>query len=167
MRQIVIRVVRACAFVIPLTFATVVPAVAAPHAGDAAPAFSLPRAKGAGNVSLDAYRGKALYLNFFASWCAPCNAEAPGIAKDYAKYRSRGLEVVGVDELEDRATALGFAKKYRWPFAIGVDGGGVGRTYGVIALPVHVFIDRRGKISTYRLGEMEPGEIEDAIKKVL
>ena len=47
-----------------------------------------------------------------------------------------------------------------------LDDGPMGKDYGAIALPVHVFIDRSGKISTYRLGEMSPSEIEDAIKKI-
>ena len=86
----------------------------------------------------------------------------------YRTYHKRGLAIVGVDELEDKTKAAGFAQKYGWPFAIALDDdGSLGRTYGAIGLPVHIFIDKRGKISTYRLGEMEPSEIEDAIKKIL
>jgi peroxiredoxin len=147
--------------------ATATPALAVPRAGDDAPAFSLATARG-GNVGLAAFKGKPLYVNFFASWCAPCNEEAPDIVRLYREYHKRGLAIVGVDELEDKAKAAGFAQKYGWPFAIAIDAdGGLGQTYGAIGLPVHIFIDKRGKISTYRLGEMEPAEIEDAIKKIL
>jgi len=142
------------------------PALSAPHAGDSAPAFTLPSATG-GNVTLAALHGKPVYLNFFATWCAPCNEEAPGVANLAKKYASRGLKVVGVNEQEDRAKAVTFARQYKWPFAIAVDDGEMGKQYGVIALPVHIFIDKAGKVSTFRLGEMQTSEIEDAIKKIL
>ena len=47
------------------------------------------------------------------------------------------------------------------------DGGNVGRTYGAIGLPVHIFINRHGIVTTYRQGEMDPGQIEAAIKDAL
>ena len=142
------------------------PAFAAPHSGDVAPAFSLPRTSG-GTLTLASLHGKPVYLNFFASWCAPCNAEAPGVADLAKKYAARGLKVVGVNEQEDKGKAAAFARQYKWPFAVTVDDGSMGKDYGVIALPVHIFIDKNGKISTYRLGEMEPSEIADAIKKII
>ncbi|GAC1442578.1 MAG: hypothetical protein NVSMB59_05600 [Vulcanimicrobiaceae bacterium] len=141
-------------------------ASAAPHGGDVAAPFSLPSARG-GSVSLAQYRGKPVYVNFFASWCGPCNNEAPAVADLYKKYRRAGLAVVGVDEQEDRAKALEFASKFHWPFAIALDDGTMGKAYGAFALPVHVFIDRHGKIGTYRLGEMSRDEVDAAIKKLL
>ncbi len=138
-----------------------------PQAGQPAPAFSLPKAAGNGNVTMASLRRKPVYLNFFANWCAPCNEEAPSIVELYKKYRGRGLVTVGVDELESSKRALEFANKYHYPFAVVVDDGKMGNDYGVLGMPVHVFIDRSGKISTYRLGEMSPAEIEAAIKKIL
>lgn len=158
---------RYAAIIVAFASIAAVPALAVPHAGDDAPAFKLPRATG-GTLSLDQLRGKPAYVNFFASWCAPCNDEAPAVAGFDKRYRKRGLAIVGVDELEDRGKALGFAKKYKWPFAVVLDdGGNVGRDYGALGLPVHVFIDKRGKVSTYRLGEMSPRDIDEAIRKIL
>jgi cytochrome c biogenesis protein CcmG, thiol:disulfide interchange protein DsbE len=139
---------------------------AALHGGDVAPAFTLKRDTGSGAVALSSLRGKPVYLNFFASWCAPCNEEAPSVVSLSKKYASKGLVVLGIDEQEDASKAKGFAAKYGVPFNVLLDDGPMGKDYGVIALPVHVFIDRSGKISTYRLGEMSPNEIEDAIKKI-
>jgi peroxiredoxin len=139
-----------------------------PRTGQLAPAFSLPRARGSGLLSLASLRGKAVYLNFFSTWCSPCNDEAPSVVGLYKKYRGRGLVTVGVNEFENETKALEFAKKFGIPFPVVVDTDGLmGKDYGVIAMPVHVFIDREGKISTFRLGEMTPGEIEDAIKRIL
>jgi peroxiredoxin len=143
-------------------------ALAVPRVGQTPPAFSLPAA--AGNpVSLEGFKGKAVYVNFFASWCGPCNAEAPSIGKLRAKYAKSGLQVVGIDELDAPGQAAAFQKKYDRPYgAVAIDQSGeVGKSYGAIAMPVHVFIDRRGVVKTYRIGEMDPGQIETAIKDAL
>lgn len=108
-----------------------------------------------------------MYLNFFASWCSPCAEETPWVVGFYKKYRSRGLVTLGINELENSRKALDFAKEHGITYPVLVDDGAMGKDYGVIAMPVHVFIDRQGKVSAFRLGEMTPGEIEAAIKKIL
>ncbi len=143
------------------------PALAIPHAGDVAPTFTLPAARG-GTVTLQTFAGKPTYLNFFASWCGPCNTEAASVARLYRTYHKRGLAVVGVDEQESAPPALAFARRYGWPFAIALDPGPTGQTYGtLIGIPVHVFIDKHGKINTLRIGEMSPSEIDRAIRNIL
>jgi len=160
----------AAAFAAPsaLAFFLATPASAGvPHAGQAAPPFSLPRAAGGAAVSLASLRGKPVYLNFFASWCSPCAEETPWVVDLYKKYRSRGLVTLGVNELENAQKALTFAKEHGITYPVLVDDGAMGKNYGVIAMPVHVFIDRQGRVSTFRLGEMTSTEIEAAIKKIL
>lgn len=142
-------------------------AAGVPRPGQVAPAFALPRAAGGGTISLASLRGKPVYLNFFASWCSPCAEETPWVVSLYKKYRSRGLVTLGVNELENPQKALAFAKQHGITYPVVVDDGAMGKDYGVIAMPVHVFIDRQGKISTFRLGEMTSAEIEAAIKKIL
>jgi cytochrome c biogenesis protein CcmG/thiol:disulfide interchange protein DsbE len=138
-----------------------------PRAGQPAPPFTLPRAAGGGKISLASLRGRPVYLNFFASWCSPCAEETPWVVEFYKKYRSRGLVTLGINELENAKKALEFAKQHDIPYPVLIDDGPMGKDYGVIAMPLHVFIDRRGKVSTFRLGEMTRGEIEAAIKKIL
>jgi thiol-disulfide isomerase/thioredoxin len=148
----------------------VLPAVAsaAPRVGQAAPPFSLPSLSGK-PLTLDSLKGKPVYVNFFASWCGPCNAEAPSIGKLRAQYAKRGLQVVGIDELDAPGQGAAFQKKYGNPYGLVAidDNGAVGKRYNTVAMPVHVFIDRRGIVTTYRLGEMNPAEIENAIKGAL
>ena len=161
------RFARSLAFAIGLVVATISPALAIPREGDAAPAFRLDKASG-GSVSLSDYKGKPLYVNFFASWCVPCNDEAPSVASLYGKYKSKGFNVLGVNVLEDKSKALAFAQQYKWPFTVALANDTMSSNYGVnVGLPVHIFIDKHGKISTYRLGQMDPSEIDAAIRKIL
>jgi cytochrome c biogenesis protein CcmG/thiol:disulfide interchange protein DsbE len=143
-------------------------ALAVPQVGKPAPALSLPSIDGK-SVSLERLRGKPVYLNFFANWCGPCNVEAPSIGALRRKYASRGLAVVGVDELDPPGGAATFEKKYNDPYGfVGIDdSGSVGRTFGAVAMPVHVFIDKNGIVRTFRIGEMNAVQIETAIKTIL
>ena len=160
-----IRTFLAAAAVLALLPAAV---MAAPQTGKPAPAFSLP-SPGGKPVSLEGLRGKPVYVNFFASWCGPCNEEAPSIGKLRAQYAKRGLQVVGIDELDAPGQGAAFQKKYGNPYGLVAldDSGAVGKLYNTLAMPVHVFIDKRGIVKTYRLGEMNPSEIEAAIKDLL
>ena len=138
-------------------------ASAAPQVHQPAPAFSLKNIDGK-TITLASLKGKAVYLNFFATWCGPCNEEAPFIAKLAAKYKSKGLTTYGIDEQESRDKAVGFIKKYKLTYGVLLDDTSVGNTYGALGLPLHVFIDKKGIVKTYRIGEMNASEIEAAIK---
>jgi cytochrome c biogenesis protein CcmG, thiol:disulfide interchange protein DsbE len=143
-------------------------ALAIPQAGKPAPAFSLPSPNGK-PVTLDTLKGRPAYINFYASWCGPCNDEAASIGKLRAQYAKQGLQVLGIDELDPPGQGAAFQKKHGNPYTLIAidDSGSVGKTYGTIAMPVHVFIDRRGIVKTFRIGEMNPAEIEAAIKDAL
>jgi len=135
--------------------------------GTDAPPFALKRDT-SGTLTFASVRGRPIYLNFFASWCGPCIQEAPSIARLTTKYQPHGLMTIGIDELEDASKGIDFSNRYRLPYVVLVDPDGqTGKDYGALGLPVHVFIARNGKISTYRLGEMNPTEIEAAIKKII
>jgi peroxiredoxin len=143
-------------------------ALAIPQAGKPPPAFTLPSPNGK-PVSLNDLKGRPAYINFYASWCGPCNDEAPSIGKLRARYAKQGLQILGIDELDPPGRGAAFQKKHGNPYTlIAIDeNGGVGKSYGTIAMPVHVFIDRRGVVKSSRLGEMTPAEIEAAIKDAL
>ena len=136
------------------------------RAGTPAPAFRIMGVDGKA-ISLRRFAGKPIYLNFFASWCAPCREESPGIVKLFKQYKKRGLEVIAVNFHEDKDHATDWRDQYKIPFPIGLGDPKMTDEYGVIALPVHVFIDRQGIVRTYRLGEMSYAEIEAGIKGIL
>ncbi len=143
-----------------------VAAAAPPHPGQPAPTFEL-RTLDNKPLKLTKLHGKAVYLDFFASWCAPCREETPEIIKLSKQYKKRGLTVIGLDDNESKDRAQGFSDQFKVPFPVAVADQKLLDSYGVIALPVHVFIDRNGVVKLYRLGEMSNDQIESAVKDIL
>jgi cytochrome c biogenesis protein CcmG, thiol:disulfide interchange protein DsbE len=127
-----------------------------------APAFTLERLDGAGSLSLAALRGKALVVNFWASWCVPCKGEAPALQRTYAQYRRDGLVVVGVDAEDFKADAKHFAKRYglTYPIVRDVRKDAVAK-WGVTGYPETFFVDRQGRL----VGERLEGGIDTARNK--
>ena len=136
------------------------------HVGAAAPNWTQPTAAGT-KLTLASLRGRPVYLNFFATWCGPCNEEAPYINQLQKQYRSSGLQIVGVDELESRSKAQSFIDKYGLVYPAVIDDGTLQSQYAVNGLPEHVFINRSGVISKIVVGEMDRAAITSALKAIL
>jgi cytochrome c biogenesis protein CcmG/thiol:disulfide interchange protein DsbE len=134
--------------------------------GQPAPNWTQPTASGT-KLSLASLRGKPVYLNFFATWCPPCNEEAPDVNALQKQFAPRGLQVVGVDELENAKKAKQFVEKYALVYPAVVDDGTLNSQYNVNGLPVHVFIDRSGVIRKIKVGEMSKAEIAASIRAIL
>lgn len=134
--------------------------------GRPAPDWTQSTANGS-KLTLSSLRGKAVYLNFFATWCPPCNDEAPGINTLQRKYANDGLRVVGVDELENQKKAASFVRKFGLVYPAVVDDGTLESQYEVNGLPVHVFIDRTGVVKRIVVGEMSQSQITIAIRSIL
>jgi|SRR5580658_237749 thiol-disulfide isomerase/thioredoxin len=133
-----------------------------------APDFSLESLDGK-STRLSDFRGKAVLLNFWATWCGPCKVEMPWFVDFQNQYGSQGLQIVGVamDDASKEDIAK-FAKDMgvNYPILIGKDA--VGDQYGgVPALPESFVIARDGKILDKIIGLRGKAEIEDEIKKAL
>lgn len=133
-----------------------------------APDFTLQSLEGK-SVHLSDYRGKAILLNFWATYCDPCKVEMPWIVDLQKQYASQGLQVIGVamDEVGPEEIAK-FAKQMNvnYPILIGKDE--VGDAYGgLLYLPTTFYIGRDGKIVDKVFGIRGRSEIEDDIKKAL
>jgi len=131
-----------------------------------APDWTMPTSTG-GTLTMSALRGKPVYLNFFATWCPPCKDEAPFINKMQQQYAARGLQVVGVDELESAAQAEGFRRQYHLVYPAVVDSGTLQGQYLINGLPVHVFIGRDGVIRKMVAGEMSHADIQKNVQSIL
>jgi cytochrome c biogenesis protein CcmG, thiol:disulfide interchange protein DsbE len=111
-----------------------------------APAFTLPRLTGGGKVSLASLRGKGIVINFWASWCRPCKAEAPVLEQAWRQYRSRGLVVVGIDSNDVSSDARSFASRHGLTYTLLHDPGATYDRYGLTGVPETFFVDRRGRL---------------------
>jgi thiol-disulfide isomerase/thioredoxin len=131
-----------------------------------APDWTEPTSTG-GTLTLSSLRGKPVYLNFFATWCPPCKEETPYINTLQKQYASRGLQVVGIDELESATQAEGFRKQFHLVYPAVVDNGTLQAQYLINGLPVHVFIGRDGVIRKIVAGEMAHAEILSAVRSIL
>jgi len=134
----------------------------------AAPDFTLTSLEGK-NISLTDYRGKAVLLNFWATWCGPCKIEMPWFVELQNQYGAQGLQIVGVamdDSSKEDIAKFVKDMGVNYPVLIGKEA--VGDAYGgVPALPESFFISRDGKIVDRIMGLEGKAEIEDAIKKAL
>lgn len=125
-------------------------------------------ASGTGTLDMRRYRGKVVYVNFFASWCPPCNMEAPSLAALARRYASRGLVVIGIDEAEPAAKALAFRERYHLPYPIALDPEAkAGAPFGAESLPTQVFFDRNGTAVHAQAGMIDPSSIGQLIDGLL
>ena len=122
-----------------------------------APAFTLDRLDRDGQLGVGDLKGRAVVVNFWASWCVPCRDEAPVLQKTYERYRDQGLVVLGVDVNDFRQDARRFMKRYGLTYPVVYDGKGstVGK-WGVRGFPETFFVDRTGKL----VGERIEGAVD-------
>lgn len=136
------------------------------HVGQAAPNFSDPLV-GGGTMTMAKLRGKPLFLDFFATWCPPCNQEAPEVNKAYETYAGRGLQVVGVDVQENAAKAEQFVREHGLTYPAVVDSGLLSDQYQVNGMPIGVFIDKNGVVKKIEVGELSKEQLDTDIQAIL
>ena len=120
--------------------------------GKPAPDVPLPLLQNSrAELALDAYRGQPLLVNFFASWCAPCRAEAPAL-----EHLSNQISIIGIAYKDRPQDTLQFLEQYGNPFvAIGRDDDGrTGMAWGVYGVPETYLIDRSGQIKWRHAGPL-------------
>jgi cytochrome c biogenesis protein CcmG/thiol:disulfide interchange protein DsbE len=149
-----------------------------PLQGKPAPAFTLEDLSGK-KVSLANYKGKAVLINFWATWCGPCKLETPWLVDLRNHYAAQGFEVLGIsaDDLDrDDPAKLGMEKKeitrfvqqMKMPYPVLIDGGSLSQSYGGLdSLPASFFVDRNGNVVAAQLGLTSKDEIEGNIRKAL
>ena len=157
---------------------TGLPQYVSPLKGKAAPGFVLEDLSGK-RVSLGSYKGKAVLVNFWATWCAPCKIETPWIVELRDKYASQGFEVLGVsaDDLnrddpkelaKDKLEIAQSAQKLHIDYPVLIDGGSLDKPYGGLdELPMSFFVDRKGTVVVAEVGLTSKDDIEGNIKRAL
>jgi cytochrome c biogenesis protein CcmG, thiol:disulfide interchange protein DsbE len=123
---------------------------------------------GATKVSLSELRGHPVLLDFWATWCVPCQQEAPVVDRIAQRYGSQGLAVVGVNTSDEQGNAAPFAKRHHLTYPIAYDEGQrIAAAYGVENLPTLIVISKTGKVMAVRSGVTSDAELEDLVKRAL
>ena len=90
--------------------------------------------------------GKPMIVEFWATWCPPCRSSIPHLNEIYAKYKDKGLQIVGITD-EDRAKIKKFEKEVPIEYAVGLDANGkYAKPFGIQGIPHAVLVDKTGKV---------------------
>jgi cytochrome c biogenesis protein CcmG/thiol:disulfide interchange protein DsbE len=145
-----------------------------------APAFVLQDINGK-KVSLASYKGKAVLLNFWATWCGPCKIETPWIVSLRNKYAPQGFEVLGIStegedlkpddtagHAKDKAAIEKFVQQMKVSYPMLMDGDSISKPYGGLDdLPTSFYVDRKGTVIAAQVGLSSESDMEANIKKAL
>jgi len=136
--------------------------------GDTGTTFSLTDLEGR-PIRLADLRGKGVWINFWASWCPPCQAETPILRDTYAAYRDKGLELVAVAVQESSAADVtSYAERYGLSHPIGNDASGdIFRLYRVFALPTQIFVGPDGVIRSVVQGPLDADGAASHVETIL
>jgi peroxiredoxin len=117
-----------------------------------APDFTLASLDGK-QVTLGGLKGSIVFVNFWATWCPPCQSEIPSLKALYEKLKGKGLVILGVDVAEPAAVVGKFAKEKEMTFPILLDTkSSVGMVYASQSIPVTYVIDRSGNVLARKVG---------------
>ncbi len=146
--------------------------------GDLAPELSVTRADGSivaltdlegRPVRLADLRGTGVWINFWASWCPPCQVETPVLRDTYEAYRDRGLELIAVSVQESSAADVrAYAERYGLGYTVAADlAGDIFRLYRVYALPTQFFIGPDGVIRSVVQGPLDAVGAAKHVEEIL
>lgn len=118
-------------------------------------------------VSLSQYKGKKVFLNFWATWCPPCKGEMPDIEKLYNEINDSDLVILAVDLGEKADTVKSFIDKNKYDFTVLLDTSGeVADKYRIDSIPTSYFIDKDGYIISTNVGAMSLEQMKAHVKNI-
>ena len=128
--------------------------------GKAAPDFAL-KDLGGKDISFDDYKGKVVFLNFWATWCPPCRQEIPGFIEAYEKYKGDGLVILGVAVSDRENSVKSYVEKSKMTYPVAMGDTKIVKDYDPgNAIPTTIVIDRDGNIFHKHVGFMDQSQVE-------
>jgi cytochrome c biogenesis protein CcmG/thiol:disulfide interchange protein DsbE len=143
--------------------------VSSPLVGKAAPAFTLPLLNdSARKVSLSDFKGHPVIVNFWASWCDPCNQETPLLEHNWPTLKANGVILLGVDGGETSSAGIKFVQKYGVTYTNVMDtlDSATLLNYGATAKPETFFIDKNGKLVARWIGALSQDGLQQELAKI-
>jgi cytochrome c biogenesis protein CcmG, thiol:disulfide interchange protein DsbE len=132
-----------------------------------APDFSIHDLSGQ-TLRLSHYRGKVVLLNFWATWCTPCQSEIPRFVDLQSKYDKEGFEIVGISLDDNPGPVHAFYQQLRMNYPVAIGDAKLAEQYGgVLGLPVSSLIGRDGRIYAKHVGETDISQVEQEITSLL
>ena len=124
---------------------------------------------GSSTVTLSDLRGKGVVVNFWASWCKPCEEEAAELEDAWQRYRDRGIVFVGIDYLDQEPAARRYLEKFGVTYPNGPDlASKISKRYAIRGVPETFFIDPEGNLAGCRVkGSLRASELEARIQTIL
>lgn len=145
--------------------------ITSPLRGHPAPRFTLTLFDGK-KLSLDDLRGKVVFLNFWASWCPPCRAEARELEATWQRLKDGDVIFLGIDIQDSEKDALAFLREFNITYPNGRDASGkIAIDYGVWGIPETFFIDPDGRITYKHVGSLGSAiitaKLEEARRRIV
>jgi len=135
--------------------------------GQPAPDFTLRLLDGS-TLTLADLRGRVVVLNFWATWCSPCEKEMPALQAAWAGYQAQGLIVVGVAVQEGEAEVREMAARFGVDFPLGMDPGEhIAAAYGITGVPETFVIDPEGRVAHVHIGPVGASELNRELRSLL
>ena len=135
--------------------------------GKPAPAFTLSRLDSGAPLSLSQYAGRAVVLNFWASWCIPCKQENPALVRAYERYRTSDVVIIGILYQDSTDSGRAYVRDLGvlWPTVADEDGR-VALSYGVFGIPETYFIGADGVIAGRHIGPIDEQTLITGIEAI-
>lgn len=137
--------------------------------GDQAPDKRLSRLDGGGSGDIADYRGRWVLVNFWASWCEPCKAEAPALESFQQVHAPQGFTVLGINLDDNTGDATAFVRRYGLTYPQLRDGDGSERrdAYGMTGFPESFLVDPSGKLALIRRGAVDESYLTDQVAPLI
>lgn len=136
--------------------------------GETAPSPELPKLDEPGEGSLNEYRGQWVLVNFWASWCVPCQDEAPALTKFQEEHDGQNFTVVGIDTQDISDDGTKFAHEYDLTYPLLHDGNGDnGHEFGTTGVPENYLLEPNGKLAWAVAGPVDARMLEEHVEPLL